>query len=95
MIKHIVFFKLEDESDAVRYTLKNRLEAMKNEIPILKNIEVGVDINRSGRAYDLCLITEFNSKKDLKSYASNPVHLEVIKYIKSQNILTNVVDYEV
>ncbi|MCF6173770.1 MAG: Dabb family protein [Campylobacteraceae bacterium] len=68
---------------------------MRGQISCLKSIEVGIDINRSDRAWDLCLITKFNSIEDLKSYASNPVHLRVIKYIKSQNILTCVVDYEI
>ncbi len=94
MIKHVVFFKLQSNSDDGCKVLKNKLEAMKGKIELLKGIEVGIDTNRSDRAWDVCLITEFNSREDLKSYASNPVHLEVIKYIKSNNIITSVVDYE-
>ncbi len=94
MIKHVVFFKLQNGSDDSREILKNKLEAMRGEIETLKSIEVGIDTNRSDRAWDVCLITEFDTKEDLKSYASNPIHLEVIKYIKSNNIVTSVVDYE-
>jgi hypothetical protein len=94
MIKHIVFFKLQSDSSEIKQTLKDKLMSMQGKIEVLKNIEVGIDTNRSERACDVSLITEFNSKQDLKSYASNPIHLEIIKYIKSQNMVTSVVDYE-
>ena len=94
MIKHIVFFKLEDNTSDKREVLKAKLLAMKGKIDILKHIEVGIDINGSERAYDVALITDFQSIEDLKSYASNPLHVEVLKYLKSENILTKVVDYE-
>lgn len=94
MIKHIVFFKLEDNTSDKREVLKNKLLSMKGKIDILKYIEVGIDINGSERAYDVVLITDFQSIEDLKSYATNPLHVEVLKYLKSENILTKVVDYE-
>ncbi len=94
MVKHIVFFKLRNGSQEVKQTLKDKLMSMQGKIEVLKSIEVGIDTNRSERACDVSLITEFNSKEDLKSYASNPMHLEIIKYIKNQNMITSVVDYE-
>jgi len=95
MVKHIVFFKLQNDSDKIKQTLKNKLMSMQGKIEVLKSIEVGIDTNRSERAYDVSLITVFDSKEDLKSYASNPIHLRVIKYIKSNGMVTSVVDYEI
>ena len=95
MIKHIVFMKFPQDVEKNTQDVKSRLLKMQGKINSLVSIEVGIDFDRSERAYDLALVTEFASKNDLKSYAINPVHQEVIRYIKSLNTLTKVVDYEI
>ena len=75
--------------------VKSRLLAMQGSINELVSIEVGIDFDRSERAFDLALLTEFDSQADLKTYAKHPIHQEVIQYIKSLNTITKVVDYEV
>jgi hypothetical protein len=94
VIKHIVFIKLEDNNSVNTKALKDRILTMKDKIAVLKRIEVGINFSKEERAYDLALLTDFNSREDLDSYAINPLHIDVIKFIKSFNAITKVVDYE-
>ncbi len=94
VIKHIVFFKLEDNSDEHKNFVREKIMSMKDKIDELKQIEVGINFADEERAYDLCLISQFESKGDLRAYAVHPLHVEVIKYLKSKNTITKVVDYE-
>ncbi len=94
MIKHIVFFKLEDNSEEHKKFVQEKIMSMKGKISELKHIEVGINFCPEDRAYDLSLISDFESCEDLSAYATNPLHIEVIKYLKSKNTITKVVDYE-
>jgi hypothetical protein len=93
MIKHIVFFKLEDNSEANKEAVKTRIMGMKGKIALLKHIEVGVNFSPEERAFDLALVTDFETKEDLQAYAIHPLHVEVVTFLKSINTVTKVVDY--
>ncbi|NMO95414.1 Dabb family protein [Paenibacillus lemnae] len=94
MIKHIVFFKLkeptEENIDRTVQVLKN----MEGQIPQLLSLEVGADVIRSERSYDLALIVEVESLEELQAYQVHPVHQEVIKYINEVKDHTLAVDFE-
>lgn len=94
MIKHIVFFKLSDKSDDNKELVKKRLLTMKLKINILNNIEVGLNFSNEDRAYDIVLITGFNSKDDFKNYAVDPYHIEIVAYMKSVAVSSKVVDFK-
>lgn len=94
MIKHIVFLKLEDNSESNKQVFKDKIMSLKGKIDVLKYIEVGINFSSEKRAYDLSLITDFETKEDLQAYAADPIHVEVLKFLKSKNTLTKVVDYE-
>ena len=55
MLTHVVLFRFADL--AVASECRDRMLAMKGHIPPLLDIEVGVDIVRSDRSFDLALIT--------------------------------------
>ena len=93
MIKHIVFFKLEDNSEANKEAVKTRIMGMNGKIDLLKHIEVGVNFSPEERAFDLALVTDFETKEDLQAYAIHPLHVEVVTFLKSINTVTKVVDY--
>ena len=93
MIKNIVFFKLEDNSEANKEAVKTRIMGMKGKIALLKHIEVGVNFSPEERAFDLALVTDFETKEDLQAYAIHPLHVEVVTFLKSINTVTKVVDY--
>ena len=94
MIRHIVFLKLADNSQKNKEALKQKILALKNEIKVIKNIEVGLNFSHEERAYDLALIADFDTKEDLQIYATNPTHLKLIESLKSTKTLSKVVDYE-
>ncbi len=94
MIRHIVFFKLEDNSVEEKEAIKREIERLKNLIDVIRYYQVGINFSKEDRAYDLALISDFDSKDDLKIYASHPEHLKVINSLKSKNITTKVVDFE-
>ncbi len=66
---------------------------MRGEIDVLKDIEVGINFSKEERAYDIVLITEFDSKEDLKAYASHPFHQKIISYMKTTAKSSKVVDF--
>ena len=94
MITHVVLFKLKDSSQKNVEKARDVLLGMKGKIPLLRHLEVGMDIVNSERSYDLALITRFDSMDDLKSYQIHPIHLEVAKYINSVKEASIAVDYE-
>jgi len=94
MVKHIVFFQLKDNSQVHSQEVKDRLLTMKENIKVLKNIEVGINFADEERAYDLALLTDFESQEDLTIYANHPYHQDIITYMKSIAISSKVVDYK-
>jgi len=94
MVKHIVFFKLEDNSKEHCEKVKERLLTMRENIKILKNIEVGINFAEEERAYDLALLTDFDSEENLTIYVKHPFHQDIITYMKSVAVSSKVVDYK-
>lgn len=94
MIKHIVFFKLKDSSSESVIRTANVLRNMEGKIPQLVSLEVGVDVIRSERSYDIALITEVQSLEDLQAYQVHPVHQEVIQHMNEFKESSIAVDYE-
>lgn len=93
MVKHIVFFKLKTPTDKLKQEVKDRLLSLKDKVQVLKSIEVGINFCDEDRAYDLSLITEFDTKQDLDTYANDQYHLEVVSFIKKVAQSSKVVDY--
>jgi hypothetical protein len=95
MITHIVFFKLFDQSPENIAAAKEKLLGMAGKIPQLRHLEVGTDIVRSERSYDLALVTKFDSLEDLQAYQVHPCHAgEVVPYVRSAASSILAVDYD-
>jgi len=94
MIKHIVLFKLEDNSQANKEDIKNRFLGMIGKIEVMKNLEIGLNFSPEERAFDLSLMCDFETKEDLKTYATHPAHVAIVTYLKSINTVTKIIDYE-
>jgi len=94
MIRHIVFFKLKDNSGANKTFVKTRILSLRDKIKGVKQIEMGVNFSEEMRAYDLALLACFDTVADLQAYATHPLHLEVLAEIKKLVEKTRVVDYE-
>ncbi len=100
MVKHIVMFKFLPE--ALGRTKKENLviasemlNGLMGKVPTLLSSEVKLNSDSADQSnYDLLLITEFNGFNELAEYASHPLHLKVVDFIKEVRESRACVDYE-
>ena len=90
MINHVVMFKMADPDEIGEAV--ERIGAMAGRIPTLNSIHVGRDINRGPAAFDVVLVTEHDDEDALKGYATHPVHLELLEWLKPRWTERAVVD---
>lgn len=86
-------WRLKDKSDADR--MKEALTSLKNNVPTLLDIEVGINISEHQSAYDIVFIGSFATKYDLDAFDKNKFHGKVgdlVRRIKDHRV---VVEYEV
>ena len=94
MVKHIVCFKLKEGEDVNK--AKEVLLSMKDNVPMLKEIQVGVDILHSERSYDLYLSVVVEDMKALEEYQNHPYHVEVVKtHMHKVRTASVAVDFEI
>jgi hypothetical protein len=94
MIVHIVLFKLKDGSPESVAEAHRVLEGLRGKVPVLRGLEVGADVLRTERSYDLALTATFDSLEDLQAYQVHPAHQEVVAYIARVRESAVAVDYE-
>jgi hypothetical protein len=94
LITHIVFFKLKDRSPESIEQARAVLAAMEGNVPMLRDLEVGVDVLKTERSYDIALVTRFDSLADLDAYQKHPYHVEVANYMAGVRDSAVAVDYE-
>ena len=87
-MKHLIHAQNDAEEGA------RRLRAMKGRIPSLNDVEAGVDVTRSGRSYELALITRHADPEGLSAYQVHPVHQEVLEFLRAQSSGSVAVDFE-
>ncbi len=94
MIKHIVCFKLKDNSEKSCKMAKETLMSMKDHVELIKDIKVGIDFLHSERSYDLILEVILESKEALDEYQKDPYHVDVVKsYMHKVRQSSIAVDY--
>ena len=93
MVKHIVMFKLKENNPENLDLAVSTLRGLDGKIETLRLIEVGLDFNKSERAYDIVLTTHFDDETGLAAYASHPNHLPVIDTMRSLCSSSIVADY--
>ena len=100
MIKHIVFWRLAEESDGHTKAenlarMKAAIEGMRETVPGIVDLEVGIDFERSAAAWDIALLSAFESREALDAYQAHPEHDKVRKLVGGVVSERAVVDYEV
>lgn len=93
MLKHIVLYKLKDNSEKQKQLLKEKFYSMKGNVPQLRLIEAGGNIIESERAFDFALICDFDSREDLEGYLEHPFHQKVREYVRSVIEKSHSVDF--
>ena len=95
MITHIVLFKLSNPQPETVNATRDLLLSMDGKVPQLRHLEVGVDLVRSERSYDLALITRLDSLDELKSYQVDPYHAgTILPHMRAVCSAIVAVDYE-
>jgi hypothetical protein len=79
MVKHIVLFKLKDNSIENCLKAKEILLSMEGNVPELRSIEVGIDFLHSERSYDVALTVTVDDMDALERYQQDPYHCSVVK----------------
>ena len=92
MIKHIVLWRLHDRANAP--AMKAALETLPALIPVIRKLEVGVNLVDGDAAADLALSSEFATLADLEAYLQHPAHLKVVAFIRPLASDRRVADYE-
>ena len=100
MIKHIVMWKLKEEAEGnskAENALKIQeiIHNLRGKIDALNHVEVSVNIKEALPEADVLLYSEFDSMDDLKAYATHPLHVDCVAFIKSVVESRYVMDYEV
>lgn len=79
MIKHIVCFKLKDNSEKECKKAAEVLSSMKGNVDLIRSMEVGVDFLHSQRSYDVILQVVLDDEKSLEDYQKDEYHCSVVK----------------
>lgn len=98
MVKHLVLFKLKDEipvaqKEEVMQSFKQAIEALPAKIPVIRKIEVGLNMN-PGETWNIALYSEFDTLDDVKFYATHPDHVAAGKLLAEVKESRACVDYE-
>ena len=91
MFVHVVFMKFKDST--VIPTAKIRLEELRDTVPSIVELEVGIDILHTKRSKDLVLITRFKDQAGYERYVVDTNHQVVLAWLKTQLIESSTVDY--
>ena len=96
MIKHIVCFKLADNSEASKNKAKEIILSMEGNVPTVRSIEVGTDFLCSPRSYDVILQVVLDDREALDVYQNDKYHCEVVKEYMHANASASVaIDYDI
>jgi hypothetical protein len=98
MIKHIVMFRLKELAEGKNRedniaALKEMLEALPAKIDEIRFFEVGINFLQASVAYDIVLISEFESIEALHNYQKHSEHLKVFDFVSKTCDSRVVIDY--
>ncbi len=93
-LTHVVMIKLKDPTPENVDEAVAQIRSMEGKIEGLKSLEVGKDVVRSERSYDLTLIARFEDRAGLEVYDTHPVHLPVLAYLRERMSAVTAVDFE-
>lgn len=79
MVKHVVCFKLKDNSAKACDEARKLLLSMRGRVPVVRELTVDVDFLHSERSYDLMLTVVVDDEAALAAYQSDPYHCGTVK----------------
>jgi hypothetical protein len=95
MIKHIVLFKFKaDANERDRQQAIADLRALPGKIDVIREYEVGEDVLRSARSWDMVIVSAFDNLETLDIYQRHDAHTEVASRLATMKEAIAAVDYE-
>lgn len=97
MVKHIVSFKLTGTPEVrkeVALKFKAALEALPEQIEVLRSMEVGINENPN-ETWDVVLTAVVDTMADVEVYAKHPAHVAAASLLAGHKDSRACVDYEV
>lgn len=96
MIKHIVCFKLKNNSEEECNKAAEILRSMEGKVDLIRDIEVGVDFLHSERSYDIILQVVLDNEEALEKYQNDEYHCNVVKkYMHAVRESSVAIDYNI
>ena len=100
MVKHIVVWKMLEEAEGAdkhenALKMKALLESLKDRIPGVIRLEVGIDFTSAAGSGDIALYMEFADRAALDAYKEHPEHQHAAEIIRSVVAEHRIVDYEI
>lgn len=97
MVHHVVLWNLrgdlsEGEKKEAAATIKEKLEAVKNEVEGVVSLEVVINELASSNK-DIGLISVFESVEALNAYQTHPAHVQAGSYVRSVTCDRACLDY--
>lgn len=95
MVKHIVTFKLTGTGAERRHVaeqFKAALEALPEQIDVLRSIEVGINENPA-ESWDVVLTAVVDTMADVEVYAKHPAHVAAAGLLAGHKADRACVDY--
>lgn len=98
MTNHIVMFRFRDDvpeqlKRTAREAFKKGIEALPAEIPFIREVRVGFNINPA-ESWDICLVSRFDSLEEAKAYGAHPSHKAVAAALMEHIAQRACVDFE-
>lgn len=94
MITHVVLFKVDGPDGEGTGRILKGLRGLQDRIEVIREWDVGYDVVKSERSYDLALVATFDDLDALEEYRVHPAHQEVVAIIHAVEATTVVVDFE-
>lgn len=95
MIKHVVCYKLKNDTPENREIAVNALKSMREAVDEAISVEVGTDFLGSGRSFGVVLIVTLKDREMLEAYQNNEFHCKRVKpIVRSLTAQSVSVDFE-
>jgi quinol monooxygenase YgiN len=98
MLKHIVMWNLKPEAEGAdafenAKTMKRLLEGLKDHIPEILELEVGLPLKPLEGMPHAVIVSAFKDEAALEIYQKHPEHQKVVEFVKKVVAARHVVDY--
>jgi len=94
MIRHVVFFKFKPDIGAAdRQAGISALRGLPDKIDFIRTFELGEDVLRLPRSWDLVLIATYDDLDALHAYTVHPDHVPVAELLRGLCVSVGSVDF--